>query len=116
MLQREDLARDDPGERTPRRRKEEDVNADKCNARLLRSDVVHDDGTGRVLARGQSSQHCHQELGGGHPYGTPEQQGSTAKFINGVQAGEGREHVDHRCDDLDDKGVFQSGVLEVLCS
>lgn len=116
MLQGEDLARDDPGQRSPRRRKEEDVDADKGNARLLRSDVVHDDGSGRVLARCQSSQHGDEELGRSHSDGAPEQEGSTAEFIDGVQAGECREHVDHRGDDLDDKGVFQAGVLEVLRS
>lgn len=116
MLQREDLARDNPSKRTPRRRKEEDIDADKCDARLLRSNVVHDDGTGRVLARGQSSKHRYKELGGGHPYGTPKEQRSTAELIDSVQAGESREHVDHRRDDLDNKGIFQSGVFEVLRS
>ena len=116
MLQGEDLARDDPCERTPRRREEEDVDADKGDARLLRSDVVHDDGTGRVLARGQGSQHGHEELRDGHSNCTPEQQGPAAEFIDGVQAGEGREHVDHGRNNLDNKGILQSRVLEVLCS
>jgi hypothetical protein len=116
MLQWEDLSGDDPSKRAPRRGKEENVDADKGNASLLCSDIVYDDGTGRVLTRGQSSQHRYEELGGGHSYGAPEQQRSTAEFIDGVQAGESREHVDHRRDDLDNKGVFQSRVFEILCS
>lgn len=116
VLQGEDLSGDHPSKWSPGRRKEEDVDADKCNARFLRSDVVHDDGAGRVLACGQGSEHRHEELGGGHAYGAPEQQRSATEFIDGVQAGKGREHVDNGRDDLNDKGVLDSRILEILCS
>lgn len=105
VLQREDLSRDNPSKGTPGRRKEEDVDADEGNARFLRGDVVHDDGTGRVLACGQGSQHCYEELGGSHAYGAPEEQGSATEFIDGVQAGNGREDVDYRRNNLDDEWV-----------
>lgn len=116
MLQGKNLASDDPRQRSPRGREEEDVDADKGNARLLRSDVVHDDGSGRVLARRQGPQHGDEELRRSHSDGAPEQEGSTTEFVDGVQAGECRENVDHRGDNLDNEGVFQSGVLEVLSS
>lgn len=77
---------------------------------------MHDNGASRVLARGQSSKHGDEELRGGHADCAPEQQGSTAELVDGVQAGECREHVDDRSNNLDNEGVFQSRVLEVLSS
>jgi len=113
-LERENLACDDPSERTPRGREEEDVDADKRNASLLRSNIVHNDGAIRVLAGGQRAQHGNEELTDSHADSSPEEQGAPANPLHSPQARESRHDVDAGCDHLNSETIFNARVEEVL--
>lgn len=112
-LEREDLARDDPRERAPRRGEEEDVNTDKGDAGFLGRDVVHDDVAGAVLARRRGAEDGDDELADAHAHGAPEEQGPAPELVNGPEAREGGHDVDARRDHLDREGVGDARVLEV---
>lgn len=55
-LEREDIARDDPGYRAPNGAEEEEEDTDERDAGLLRGDVEHDDVAERVLRNGGHGQ------------------------------------------------------------
>lgn len=115
-LQREDLARHDPRQGTPRAGEEENVEANKRDAGFLGRDVVHDDVAIRILARRQGSEHGDDELAHAHADGAPQQQRTTAYLVDGVETGEGGDDVDAGRDHLDGEGVLDARVLEVLGS
>lgn len=114
MLQRKDLTGDDPAERTPCGGEKEDVNADKGDRGLLGCNVVDYDVTGAVLACRKGAQHGDNKLADTHANGAPEKEGTAAPFVDGIQAWDGRCHVDRRGDHSDDEGVGDAGVFEEL--
>ena len=71
MLQGKDLAGHDPGERTPGRSEEKDVDTDKGNSSLLSREVVHDNLAAGVFAGGSSAEHRDQELADAHTDSAP---------------------------------------------
>ncbi len=114
VLEREDLARDDPRQGAPGGRKEEDVDADKGDGRLLRSNVVHDDVAGAVLARAGRAEHGDDELADAHADGAEEEQRAAAPCVGCVEPGDGGYDVDGRGDEGDGEGVGDARVEEVL--
>lgn len=113
-LEREDLARDHPGDRSPRRGKEKDEDADEGNARLLRGDVMHNDFPRDVLGGGGCAKDGDEKLRDGHADGAPEEERAAPELVDSVQAGERRADVDSAGDHLDHEGVGDARVLEVL--
>lgn len=82
----------------------------------MRGEIVHDDDASVVLARRQSAQQGDEELADAHAHGAPEEEGTTAPCVAGVQARDGGGDVDGRRDHGDDKGVVDARVEKVLCS
>ncbi len=68
-FQRKDLAGYDPGDRTPGRGEEEDVDADEGDGCLLSTEVLGEDGPVWVLARGGGAQDGDEKLADGHTDG-----------------------------------------------
>lgn len=114
MLEGENLARHDPGQGTPGRGEKEDVKAHKSDTRFLRGHIVHDDYAIRILAGTQGSAHGHDELTDAHAHSAPEEQGTTAKLVHGPQSGNGGDNVDDRRNHLNDEGILDTRVQEVL--
>lgn len=100
-LEREDLARDDPGHRAPRAREEEDVEAHERDEHLVRHQ-----------RRRRHAHDRHDELAYAHADGAEQEQWSSTPLLDHVQAREGREHVDDVGDDRDREGVIDARVLE----
>lgn len=114
VLEREDLARDDPGERAPGGSEEENVDADKGDASLLGVRVVDDDLALVILARRQGSEHRDEELADGHADGTAKKEKAAAPPVDSPESREGRDDVDDRSNHLDDEGLAETRVLKVL--
>jgi hypothetical protein len=93
--QREDLANDHPGTRTPGGGEEKDVDADEgdhCADSLMVTTVGNtDDGD--------------QKLADDHPQGAPDQQGTTAQPLHGPERNGGRADVDDGGDHVDQEGI-----------
>ena len=92
-----------PGARTPAAGKEEDVEADECNQRILPSFVCEPN----TCANARDDELTH-----GHSHCAKDEQGPTAPRLNHVEAWERRGSVDCRCGHLHDKRVLDSGMLE----
>jgi hypothetical protein len=106
-LEGEQLAGNDPGDGTPRRGEEEDVDAHERDGSALGSQVR---GTGDCACDGDN------ELAHTHADGTEKKQVAASEALNHVETGEGGDNVDSIGDDLDDEGVLEASVHEVLCS
>lgn len=115
-LEREDLAGDDPGQRTPGGGKEEDVDTDKGDRGLLCGKVVDDDVSSRILTGRGRAEHGNEELTDAHADGTPEEQGSATELLYSPETGQGGSHVDARRNHGDGEGVLDTRVLKVLGS
>ena len=107
--QREDLADDDPGARTPGRGEEEDKDTDKGDLGVDGARV--DGGTIRVLlveADGDADD-GDDELTEEHAKGPPDEQGPASEALDGVEGDRGRADVDEGEDERDQEGVFDAG-------
>jgi hypothetical protein len=112
--QRECLADDDPGGGTPGAGEEEDVDADESNLGRNGTRVIC------LLSTLGDTNGTNNELCDDHANGTTNQQGTTAKSLNGPERDGGREHVDESSDQGDQEGVLdraklvEEGCAEVL--
>jgi hypothetical protein len=103
-----------PGDRTPGGGEEEDVDADECDTGFLCLEVVHKDVSLCVLAGRGSAENSDDELRDGHADGAPEKERSTTPLVDCVKTGEGGDDVYGTGDHADDKGLFDTGILEEL--
>ena len=71
VLERENLPRDNPCQRSPGGGKEEDIDTNECNRGLLCIDIEHNNGTVALLAGGEGPQHGHEKLTDTHAHSTP---------------------------------------------
>ena len=92
----------------------EDVDADKGDSCLLRSNIVHDDSSCSILARSCCPQDCDQELRDAHSYGPPKEDGPAPPLVNSVKAGECGGCVDTTSYQTNNKRIVESGILEEL--
>lgn len=102
-LEREDLARNDPGHGAPRAREEEDVDAHEGDHGAL---------GGWVLGADDGARDGDDELAHGHADGAEEEEVASAPGFDEVESGEGGGYVDGGGDHGDDEGVVEPGVLE----
>lgn len=102
-LERENLASNNPRDRAPRTREEEDVDADKGDQETLDGEVV---GANNGAGDGDD------ELAHGHADGAEQEQLAATPLLDEPQTGEGRDDVDAGGDHGDDKGVVDASVLE----
>jgi len=100
-LEREELARDDPGDGAPGAGEEEDVHAHEGD-----EDLVGDERAGRGADDGDD------ELAHAHADGAEEEERAPAPLLDHVEAGKGGEDVDDVGDQADDEGVGDAGALE----
>lgn len=114
VLEREDFAGDDPAQRAPSRSKEEDVDAHKGNAGLLGIHVMHENVTESILGGGGGAEHGNNQLADAHTDGAAQQQGAATPALHGPETGESGDDVDAGHDHLDDKGVADARVGEIL--
>lgn len=110
----EDLARDNPAEGTPGRGEEGDVDASEGHRRPLPSQARHVDLAVVVLAGRHRAGDGDDQLRDAHADGSPEEQGTSAPFVDGVHARNGSRDVDGGGDHLDNEAAGDSRVLEVL--
>jgi hypothetical protein len=109
-----DLACDDPGDGSPGRREEEDVDADEGDGGALGGDVQGEgEACDGVLTGVDGAEGCDDELGDTHANGTGEEEGSPAEFVDGVETGDGGSDVYGGCDHADNEGVFDAGIGKV---
>jgi hypothetical protein len=102
-LEREDLAGNHPGDRTPGAGEEEDVDADKCDERLL---------SGLVVDTSDGSSDGDNELADSHADGAKEEEVAATPLLDEVETGEGRANIDSGRDHSDGEGVAKAGILE----
>lgn len=104
-LEGEQFTGDDPGDGAPGASEEEDVDAHEGDEDLVRDvgvDGCADDGD--------------DELRDAHSDSTEHEQRTTTPFLDHVETGEGGDDVDDACDQGDDEGVLDAGVLEEGCA
>lgn len=99
--QGEDLADDDPGTGTPGGGEEEDVDTDEGD---------HGADGRRVLAIGNTDD-GDDELTDNHAQGTPQEQGTTANLLNGVEGDGSGADVDDGGDHAQEEGVLDGTEL-----
>ncbi|KAI6750233.1 hypothetical protein HG531_007498 [Fusarium graminearum] len=80
-LEREDLASNDPSQRTPGRGEEEDVDTDERDSSLLASQTLDKDGSISILTSGKCTSHGHDELRDTHADSTPEEKRSRLEAV-----------------------------------
>ena len=102
-LEREELAGDDPGDRTPGTGEEEDVEAHEGD-----EDLVRGDGAGRDADDGDDV------LADAHADGAEQEQRTSSPLLDQVQTREGRDDVDDVDDEGRREGVLDAGILEEL--
>ena len=101
--EREDLADDDPGGRTPGGGKEKDVEADENN-----EDVAGGGGAGSC-----STDDGDDKFTDKHADGAPDEKGSAAEALNGPEGDGSGADVDDGGDDTNDEGaLWNMGLLE----
>ena len=102
-VEREDFTGNDPGDRSPRRGKEGDVDANEGNQNLL---------PGGVLGRDRDTDDSDQELADAHADRTDQKQPPTTEPLDTPHPGKSHEHVDDVGGDGDQEGVRNTRVLE----
>jgi hypothetical protein len=109
---REDLANENPGTRTPGRCEEEDVDGDQGDLGVDSRDVVGDSATaaidvGLVEADGDTN-NGDDELADEHTEGTEDEERTTTVSLNSVEGDRGGEDVDEGEDERHQEGVADS--------
>ena len=102
-LEGEDLASDDPRNRTPRACKEENIDTDEGDQSLLRCKIVDSS---------DSTRDSNDELANTHADGAKEEKVAAAPGLNHIQTRERGQNVDGRGNHTDDKGVSYARILE----
>jgi len=107
--EREDLANNDPGARTPGAGEEEDEDGDEGNLSVDSGDVnsaglASSIDEGLVEADGDTDD-CNEELADQHAQGTPDKERTTSELLNGVERDGSRADVDEGEDQGDQEGV-----------
>jgi hypothetical protein len=113
--QREDLADDDPGSRTPGRGEEEDEDGNEGDLGVDGGDVVGDGGSGGVgggdvdqvslVETNSDTNNGDEELADQHAQGAPDEKRSTTDPLNGVEGNRGGADVDEGENQGDQEGV-----------
>jgi hypothetical protein len=93
----------DPGARAPRACKEENVDADECDQRVL---------SGLVFASESCANTGDDELAYSHSDGPEEQEWATTPGLDHVETRESGCHVNGRGNHADQEGVLDAGSLE----
>lgn len=109
-LEREELAGDDPGARSPGGREEEDIEADEAE--------LGDDGRVVLNSSGISCRR-NNVLGDSHTQSTNQKDRASSKLINGVEAGERADNIDDIRNDREQERAWQgrcSIVRKIRCS
>jgi hypothetical protein len=107
--EREDLADDDPGTRTPSASKEEDEDGNECDLGVDSGDVVGSAFTSSievsVVEADCDTDDGDQELADQHAQCTPDQEWATAELLDSVEGDRGRAYIDQGEDQGDQEGV-----------
>lgn len=110
-LEREHFTSDDPCDRTPGAGEEENIDAHECYSGILCSSV---DITCVDRCVGMHAYATNNELANAHANRTHQQEVASTQLLNEIQTWKGRCYVDRVCNDLNDEGVSESCVGEVL--
>jgi hypothetical protein len=105
---------DVPGDGSPRRSEEEDVNANEGDTRFLSSHVVDDNVSKIILTGGGGSQDGNEKLRDAHANSAHKQDRASSPLVNGIETGNCRTDIDTAGNQTDNKLILEPRVLEEL--
>ena len=104
-LERENFSCDNPGTRSPRAGKEENIDTDESDESTL---------SGQVCSTSPGADACDDELANSHANGAEEEKRASTPFLNHVKAREGRGNVNAGGDDGSGEGIGNTRPFEKL--